>query len=45
MNEIRTAFQKADDGYIDDEDTFEITEKGLEWIEKQKKQQESSLHF
>ena len=32
MNEIRTAFRKADDGYIDDDDTFEITDKGREYL-------------
>lgn len=45
MNEIRTAFQKADDGYIDDEDTFEITEKGKAWLDEQQKQRESSSLF
>lgn len=34
MNDLRTAFKKADDGYIDDEDTFCITEKGLKWLEE-----------
>ena len=28
MEEIQSVFQKADNGYIDDEDTFVITEKG-----------------
>ena len=34
MEDIRTAFQKADDGYIDDDDTFVLTEKGLKWLEE-----------
>lgn len=33
MNDIRTAFKKADDGYIDDEDRFCLTEKGIQWLE------------
>ena len=32
MSDIRDAFQKADDGYIDDEDKFYITEKGKEYL-------------
>ena len=31
---IRKAFQKADDGYIDEEDRFMITEKGLQYLEE-----------
>jgi len=34
MEDIRTAFRKADDGYIDDEDTFVITEKGKAYFEE-----------
>lgn len=34
MDEVRTAFRKADDGYIDDDDVFTITEKGLKWLEE-----------
>ena len=37
MEEIRTAFRKADDGYIDDDDTFVITEKGKAWLDEQRK--------
>ena len=37
MEEIRTAFRKADDGYIDDNDRFEITEKGKAWLDELKK--------
>ena len=33
MDDIRTAFRKADEGYIDDDDEFVITEKGLQWLE------------
>lgn len=33
MSEIRLACQKADDGYIDEEDTFVLTEKGRKWLE------------
>lgn len=28
LDEIRKSFQKADDGYIDDDDVFVLTEKG-----------------
>jgi predicted transcriptional regulator len=42
MEEIRTAFRKADDGYVDDEDTFVITEKGKAWLDEQLKQRKSS---
>lgn len=38
MSNIRDAFQKADDGYIDDEDRFVLTEKGLKWLEEQKEE-------
>ena len=33
MSEVRLACQKADDGYIDDEDTFTLTEKGRKYLE------------
>lgn len=35
MSDIRTAFRKADDGYIDDDDRFVLTEKGMQWLEEQ----------
>lgn len=38
MSDIRDAFRKADDGYIDDEDRFVLTEKGLKWLEEQKEE-------
>ncbi len=34
MEDVRTAFQKADDGYMDDDDRFTLTEKGLKWLEE-----------
>lgn len=37
MDEIREAFRKADDGYIDDEDRFVLTEKGRQWLEEMEK--------
>lgn len=37
LNDIREMFQKADDGYIDDNDRFMITDKGLEWLEEQER--------
>ncbi len=37
MSQIREMFRKADDGYIDDDDRFTITEKGLEWLEEQER--------
>lgn len=36
MQDIRESFKKADDGYIDDDDMFCITEKGLQWLEENK---------
>ena len=38
ISDLRNAFQKADEGYIDDDDRFEITDKGLEWLESFQKQ-------
>lgn len=38
ISDLRTAFQKADEGYIDDDDRFEITDKGREWLESFQKQ-------
>ena len=35
MSEIREAFQKADDGYIDDDDTFVLTDKGRAFFDEQ----------
>ncbi len=34
MSDLRTAFKKADDGYIDDEDTFVLTDKGKAYLEE-----------
>lgn len=34
ISQIREMFRKADDGYIDDDDRFVITEKGLAWLEE-----------
>ena len=34
MDDIRTAFRKADDGYIDDEDQFVLTDKGRAWLDE-----------
>lgn len=34
MDEIREAFRKADDGYMDDDDTFVITDKGIAFLEE-----------
>lgn len=33
MGQIREMFQKADDGYFDDDDTYVITEAGRAWLE------------
>ena len=35
MKEVREMVRKADEGYIDDDDRFCITEKGLAWLEEQ----------
>lgn len=40
MEDIRIAFQKADDGYIDDDDRFVLMEKGLQWLESQEKKRQ-----
>lgn len=32
MADIRDAFRKADDGYIDDDDRFTLTDKGLMYL-------------
>ena len=34
MQDIREAFRKADDGYIDDDDTFVLTEKGKAYFDE-----------
>ena len=34
LDEIREMFRKADDGYIDEDDRFVITEKGRAWLEE-----------
>lgn len=34
MADIRTAFKKADDGYIDDDDRFVLTDKGKAYLEE-----------
>ena len=33
-DDIRTAFQKAEDGYIDDDDRFVLTEEGKKYLEE-----------
>lgn len=35
LGDIREMFRKADDGYIDDDDRFVITDEGLAWLEGQ----------
>lgn len=40
MAAIREMFRKADDGYIDDDDVFTITDKGREYLEELKKRNE-----
>jgi len=34
MAQVRDMFEKADNGYIDDDDRFVITEKGFAWLEE-----------
>lgn len=34
MKQIREMFRKADDGYIDDDDTFVITDKGYAYLDE-----------
>lgn len=38
MGDLREAFRKADEGYIDDDDRFVLTEKGEKWLEEIEKQ-------
>ena len=38
---IRTAFQKADHGYIDEEDRFTITDAGLKYLEELERERDS----
>lgn len=33
MSEIKEAVRKADEGYIDEEDKFYLTEKGEDWLD------------
>lgn len=33
MSDIREACRKADEGYIDDDDRFRLTDKGSAWLE------------
>lgn len=37
MSQVREMFEKADKGYIDDDDRFVITDKGLQWLEEQER--------
>ena len=34
MSALREAFRKADDGYIDEDDTFVLTEKGKKYLQE-----------
>lgn len=34
LQDLREAFRKADDGYIDDDDTFALTEKGRQYLDE-----------
>ena len=34
MSELREAFKKADDGYIDDDDRFVLTDKGMAYLDE-----------
>ena len=34
MSDLRTAFRKADEGYIDDDDTFVLTDKGMAYLDE-----------
>lgn len=34
LNEIREMFRKADEGYIDDDDRFVLTDKGRAYLEE-----------
>lgn len=33
MSQIREMFRKADDGYVDDDDMFTLTDKGMEYLD------------
>lgn len=34
LNDIREMFRKADEGYIDEDDRFVLTDKGREWLDR-----------
>jgi len=34
MGDLREAFRKADDGYVDDEDRFVLTDEGMEYLDE-----------
>lgn len=38
---IRESFRKADDGYIDEDDRFVLTEKGLRYLEELERERNS----
>ena len=38
---IREAFRKADDGYIDEDDRFVLTENGLRYMEERERERNS----
>ena len=37
LEDLRDAFRKADDGYIDDDDRFVLTEEGVAYLEEMAK--------
>lgn len=45
QKEIREMFRKADDGYIDDDDTFVMTDKGRAYLEELENRNRGSVMF
>ena len=45
MEQIRDAFRKADDGYIDDEDKFVLTDEGKAYLEELENRNRGSVMF
>lgn len=39
MSDLRDAFRKADEGYVDDDDRYVLTDKGYECLEAFEKEQ------
>lgn len=41
MKELREAIRKAEEGYIDEDDVFTLTDKGRQWLDEMRNAQDS----